>query len=219
MKGCRVPPPVFWLSLRRASWNALNVTQSRKMFCVPNIKLKAALTSRYQERICQFHFPFEGTTVKPPSTKWDSMIMMFDSQIYTSERSSTPAPQLGFQVKTLLYGTEQKTLGKLEANMVSEPMEQPAALVSALKCERQDQRTRQNWICIFTDEFSSSVWAEEGRFLRNHLQQECTAFKNVAVPTLAYCMEMIITPHLLFFPHALMWVLMIRCFSNHSCQH
>lgn len=47
------------------------------------------------------------------------MIMMFDSQIYTSERSSTPAPQLGFQVKILLYGTEQKTLGKLEANMVS----------------------------------------------------------------------------------------------------
>lgn len=88
------------------------------------------------------------------------MIMMFDSQIYTSERSSTPAPQLGFQVKILLYGTEQKALGKLEANMVSEPMEQPAALVSALKCKCQNQRTRQNWInslCIFTDEFSSSV--------------------------------------------------------------
>lgn len=144
------------------------------------------------------------------------------SDLYIRKELNT-CPSAGiFKSKFCFMARNRKRWENWKPTWFQEPMEQPAALVSAVKCGHQNQRTRQNWInglCIFTDEFPSSVWAEEGRFLANHLQQKCTAFKNVAVPTLAYCMEMIITPHLLFSPHALMWVLMIRCFSNHSCQH
>lgn len=108
-------------------------------------------------------------TTKHQMRQHDNEIWFSDLYI-RKEDNTCPSAGNSSQI-CMFYGTEQNTLGKLEANMLSEPMEQPAALVSALKCEHPNRRPRirRNWInglCIFIDEFS--VWAEEDRFLPNH---------------------------------------------------